>query len=722
MSSAPSSETHAATPASSERPPGAEGAGSVQGELSQIILENSTSCIFMMDARGYCTYMNRAGEQMFGWSLDEIRRQPLHDIIHHHHPDGRPYPMADCPIDRALPENFDIREHEDVFIRRDGTFFPVLVAASPIFDDSGRPVSTVIEVRDVTERRRAEAATLRRSEQLRRLAATATQINAAADVASMMRLVAEEARALVDAHQAVVSTVADGHWAEAIDAVALSSQYVSRDTATTPATVTILDLFAQTRKPVRLTRGGAATHPGFMHSHAATDDYKPLQGLLAVPMSAQDGRTIGLIQLTDKQEGEFDSDDEAMLVQLAQLASVALENQYLYAKEQAARARAEEASRLKDEFLATISHELRTPLTAFLGYGQLLQRRKHDEEYVARTVDKMVQSALVQAQLVEDLLDVSQIASGKFRLELQPLDFATVIHAAIDTIRPTIAAKALQLEVDLGSAASTINGDAGRLQQVVWNLLSNAAKFTPSGGKITVRLQIDEHEACLSVSDTGQGIRLEFLPFVFDRFRQADSTTQRVHGGLGLGLAIVRHFVELHAGTVTAASPGPGQGAVFTVRLPLAIGQTTPAPTSSADNPGAMAYSPQLSGVRVLVVDDNPAILELLNELLASSGATVQTRRSAREGLEAVRTWRPDVLISDISMPGEDGYWLIRSIRALALDEGGATPAVALTAYVSLEHRLRVLAAGFQQYVPKPVEPGELQAVVARLVSKDASF
>ena len=394
--------------------------------------------------------------------------------------------------------------------------------------------------------------------------------------------------------------------------------------------------------------------------------------------------------------------------------------QQLYAQEQSARAQAEEASRLKDEFLATVSHELRTPLTAFLGYAQMLQRRKYDEAYVDRTAGKLVRSARSQAQIIEDLLDVSRIVSGKMRIEAQMIDLAPVIHAALETVRPAVDAKALHLELDLHPGASSIIGDPNRLQQVMWNLLSNAAKFTPAwrsdpGAAGAKRLRY----ALLTISDTGQGISAAFLPHVFDRFRQADSTSNRAHGGLGLGLSIVRHLVELHGGTVQVSSAGAGQGTTFTVRLPLVADQQ--AALISANNKAVnishddAECPPALDGLRILVVDDQPDILELLHEILATCGASVRMCSSARDALETVRTWRPELLISDISMPGEDGYWLIRNIRALPAAQGGGIPAVALTAYVRMEERLRVLAAGFQLYVPKPVEPAELRNVVARL-------
>jgi signal transduction histidine kinase len=554
---------------------------------------------------------------------------------------------------------------------------------------------------------------------LQQLNAASLRINAAPARDEVLRRTAEQARALVPAHQAVTSTTAGQDWSQAINAVSLSEKYAGwrhYDAKTDGSG--IYALICQTNRPMRLTQAELEAHPAWRGFGAHAGAHPPLRGWLAVPLVGRDGRNIGLIQLSDRLEGEFTADDEALIVQLAQVAAIALENQQLYAQEQEARAQAEEASRLKDEFLATVSHELRTPLTAFLGYAELLQRRRRDEAYVARTAEKMLQAARAQAELIEDLLDVSRIVSGKLRIEPGPVALPDVIHAALDTVRPTVEAKGLHVQTELDPAAGAVLGDAGRLQQVVWNLLSNAAKFTPVGGGVEVRLRRDGAHAELSVRDTGQGIAPEFLPFVFDRFRQADSSSQRAHGGLGLGLAIVRHLVELHGGAVAAASAGPGRGATFTVRLPLAA--PDPSAATAPPDPAGLARGEAggaLRGLRVLVVDDQPSILDLIEELLAAEGATVRSCSTAREALALARGWRPDVLVSDIAMPAEDGYWLIERVRALPPDAGGATPALALTAYVRMEDRLRVLAAGFDLYAPKPVDPAELRAMVLRLAT-----
>jgi PAS domain S-box-containing protein len=577
---------------------------------------------------------------------------------------------------------------------------------------------------DVSDRKQAEAAL--REAQIRRLAeeqahaarvqwlnVASLAIVAAPTRDELLRRIAAEARSLIDAEHAVLTPLAPAGWEPAESVRAPDG--AAEGPAPSPFLVdAVARVVCAERRALRLGRGDVLG-PGGPAAGQDEPDW-PAGGVLAAPLLGRDGACLAVIQLVGRPAEPFGAADEGLLQQLAQIAAVALENRTLYEQEQAARAQAEEASRLKDEFLATVSHELRTPLTALLGYAQLLQSRKRDEAYIARTVEKIARSARAQAQITEDLLDVARIVSGKLRIEPRPIDLGAVVLAALETVRPALEAKGLRLEIDMGLEPGRVVGDANRLQQVVWNLLSNAAKFTPAGGLVSVRLERDAHEARLTVSDTGQGISPSFLPFVFDRFRQADSSSQRAQGGLGLGLAIVRHLVELHGGTAEATSRGPGMGAAFTVRLPLA--------QALADLPAAGAEPddrledcpPELRGLRVLVVDDQPEILELLEEILAPCGATVVTCDSARAALARLRAWRPDLLVSDIAMPGEDGYWLIRAVRELAPEQGGATPAVALTAYVRVDDRLRVLEAGFQQYVPKPVEPDELRAVLAGVV------
>jgi PAS domain S-box-containing protein len=395
------------------------------------------------------------------------------------------------------------------------------------------------------------------------------------------------------------------------------------------------------------------------------------------------------------------------------------------AREQVARAEAEAANRAKDEFLATVSHELRTPLNAIVGWGRMIRNTKMDEKGLAHALDIIERNAKLQAQLIDDLLDVSRIISGKLRLTVMPVELPPVIEAALDVIRPAAEAKNIRLQVMLDSNAGLVSGDPDRLQQVIWNLLSNAVKFTQKGGRVQVTLeQLDSH-VLITVSDTGKGIAAEFLPYVFDRFRQADSSITRLHGGLGLGLAIVRQLVDLHGGSVQAQSPGEGQGATFSLQLPVIIAHGSgrfalnaeEANASSAALQGGFGSSPSLEGLAVLVVDDDPDARDLLKAILEERKAQVTTVASAAEAYETIEWLRPNVIISDIGMPGEDGYSLIRNVRLKeARDRQGWKPAIALTAHARVEDRLRALSAGYQAHVAKPVEPAELVAVIASLV------
>ncbi|MGH7323904.1 MAG: PAS domain S-box protein [Candidatus Rokuibacteriota bacterium] len=401
------------------------------------------------------------------------------------------------------------------------------------------------------------------------------------------------------------------------------------------------------------------------------------------------------------------------------------ERTLLFAREQAARAEAEAANRAKDEFLATLSHELRTPLSAILGWARMLRTTKLPEDQAARALETIERNARLQAQLVEDVLDVSRVITGKLRLDVRLVELQPIIEAALDVVRPAADAKAIRLEATLAPSVGPISADPDRLQQVVWNLLSNAVKFTPNGGRIEVRLENADAHVRITVSDTGKGINPDFLPHVFDRFRQADSSITKAHGGLGLGLAIVRQLVELHGGTVHALSRGEGHGATFTVYLPL-MGISTE--RSDSDRPFPMLRdevrvesTPALGGLRILVVEDEADSRELFTAALQRCGAEVIAAASATEALEAIDRLRPDVLLSDIGMPGIDGYELIRRVRRLESGRGERIPALALTAYASPEDRARALAAGFDRHAAKPAEPADLAKTVAAMAGRTAS-
>lgn len=382
----------------------------------------------------------------------------------------------------------------------------------------------------------------------------------------------------------------------------------------------------------------------------------------------------------------------------------------------------EKNNRLKDEFLSVLSHELRTPLNAMMGWSTLLRGGKLDSARVEQGLEIIERNAKSQAQLIDDLLDISRIITGKLRLNVRPISLVPVIEAALDTVRPAAEARSIRIQTVLDSDAGPISGDPDRLQQVVWNLLSNAIKFTPKRGRVQVRLERINSHVEIIVSDTGQGISAEFLPHVFNRFTQADSSMTRSHSGLGLGLAIVRSIVELHGGTIHAESPGEGQGSTFVVNLPLTIVHrpldTPDRVHSTARTDVPLDAAPSLNGIQILIVDDEADAREMLRVLLEQCGGSVTSAACAREALEALQRFKPDVLVSDIGMPDEDGYALIARVRGLRADEGGQTPAIALTAYARREDRIRALAAGFQSHIVKPVEPAELIAVINSLAKR----
>lgn len=393
------------------------------------------------------------------------------------------------------------------------------------------------------------------------------------------------------------------------------------------------------------------------------------------------------------------------------------ERQRLLESERAARQEAERVSRMKDQFLATLSHELRTPLNAIFGWTQLLKRGKDDPEMVAEGIDVIDRNVRVQTQLIEDLLDMSRIISGKVRLDVQRVELPEVIHAALEVVQPAAEAKGIRLEKVIDPNAGPVSGDPARLQQVLWNLLTNAIKFTSKGGKVCILLERVNSHVQISVSDTGEGINPDFLPHLFERFSQADGSSKRKHGGLGLGLSIVKSLVEMHGGTITARSEGPGKGALFAVHLPLRVTTQDEAPTL-ATSPGTraslLANSPKLTGVKVLIVDDEPDARELVKRVLVEYEAVPALADSAAAASRMLPSFLPDVIVSDIGMPEQDGYEFIRSIRK----EGVRTPAVALTAFARPQDRIRSIQAGYQVHLPKPVEPAELVAVIASLAGR----
>jgi len=534
---------------------------------------------------------------------------------------------------------------------------------------------------------------------------------------------------------------------------------VGDETLASPqASEDLLDRLLTEGRPVRLSDAAGTLEAVHLSSPRVS-----MQSFLGAPILSP-AHAYGWLYLSNKLDAdEFSEADERLAVTLATQAAASYENARLYAeaqrhaselqqevaerklaeeararllvREQAARAEAERANRTKDEFLATLSHELRTPLTAILGWTHLIRGGNLDDSMMTRALETIERNARAQSQLIDDLLDVSRIITGKLMLDFRPVELSTIIEATMDTVRPMAEAKSIGLRPALRTSHCVVSGDPARLQQVVWNLFSNAVKFTPEGGSVEVGLTCDEQRVELEVKDTGQGINQDFLPYIFDRFRQADGTTTRKHGGLGLGLAIVRHLVELHGGSIRAHSDGNGQGATFTLSLPLASSPTVPdddAEDATAERPAAvtpaaaadgnelpsLAQSDVLGGLRILIVDDEADTRELVQEVLARQGAEVRMSGSTAEALRALAAWNPHLLISDIGMPVEDGYELIKQVRQFDAEHHGQIPAVALTAYAGAEDHRRALDAGFQMHLAKPIVPKLLIETVARVAGR----
>jgi signal transduction histidine kinase/DNA-binding response OmpR family regulator len=510
-----------------------------------------------------------------------------------------------------------------------------------------------------------------------------------------------------------------------------------------PVAQRALDQVIAKRGPVRLTELDE-----LLQEDGPTSD--SIRSFLGTPIFSAT-RVCGWIYMLNKVNApEFSEADERLVATMATQVAIAYENATLYTdaqlhatklrleiaerkqaeeqraemlvREQAARADAEQANRTKDEFLATLSHELRTPLTAILGWSHLVRTGKLEPAQLTRALETIERNARSQSQLIDDLLDVSRIITGKLQIEPRPIDVCSVIEAAIEAIKPSFESKDIKIETALEPAACLVLGDANRLQQVFWNLLSNAVKFTPEAGTVRVQVKRMPPIVRVSVSDSGIGIKPEFLPFIFDRFRQADGSTTRVHGGLGLGLSIVKHLVQMHGGNVQVESRGENKGAVFAVDFPLAAASSSAVSDNGSAKDAELSVLPAgfarvLEGLRILVVDDEPDARELVRAILTGCGGEVNCCESAAEAMTAIREWKPDLLVSDIGMPNEDGYSLIRKVRKLR-SKRSKLPAVALTAYATKEDKARALATGFQMHVAKPIEPETLVMSIASTIGR----
>jgi PAS domain S-box-containing protein len=665
------------------------------------ILEFIPTALWSIDGDWRFTYLNREAERLFGIREDVVRGMSVWTAL-----PAFVGTALDRELHRAVAENravaFDLRMPPAGRCYR--------VRAHP----AGGGLSVVL--RDVTDRVQLEAdramINAREDElgrQLRALtdSALGQKLSGLDSLEALLRVISDQARVLVGAHQALTTVVPDGDWRRAIQIVSLSEKYAAWRASEATGGEGIWRIVWDSNRPLRLTQAELEAHPRWQRF--GPKGAAPVRGLLAVPLIGHDGHPLGVIQVADRVESEFTAVNEAMLVQLAYLTSAAVENVRLSRT-------AHEAHRLKDDFLAILSHELRTPLSAILGWARVLRTTQPDRGTTERALESIERNVLTQTKLIDDLLDISRILSGRLRLEVGPVELGLVITAAVETARPAAEAKGVRLEKALDPSAGPISGDPDRLRQIVSNLISNAVKFTPGGGSILVRLERRLTVAEVAVTDTGLGIVPERLAHVFEPSRQSDGGRGHSQGGLGFGLVVARHLTELQGGAIRAESVGIGRGATFTVSFPIAA---TGSPTTRTAREARIREGPPalpvLAGLTVLIVDDDDDTRDMLRFVLGQLGAEVRTAAGSGQALDHLAHGLPDVLVSDIGMPGEDGYSLICRIRNLPPERGGRVPAVALTAHVKPEDRMRALAAGFQTHVPKPVDPDELALAIARL-------
>jgi PAS domain S-box-containing protein len=623
----------------------------------------------------------------------------------------------------------------------DGKYRWFLTRVNAVRDRHGQVVRWVGTNTDVDEVKRAEQALREESHVLELLNSTGSALASTRDLRSLLQTATDAAAGIAGARFGAFFYHGEAGHGRLFTLYTMSG-------ATPPAFENFAEpqataLFGPSLAgagPVRSTDIAHETHTIFRAPYFGLSVGHPsVRSYLSVPVVARSGEVLGSMFFGHPQPDVFTERTERIVAGIAAQAAVAIDNTRLYEaahqaaeerkvlleSEREARAEAERTSQMKDEFLATLSHELRTPLSAILGWAQVLRRGSRDGADLQRGLQTIERNARAQAQLIEDLLDMSRITSGKVLLDTQVLNPAGFIDAAIETVRPAAEAKNIRLERHVEPAAGLIAGDPGRLQQVIWNLLSNAIKFTPRDGAVKVALARRGANLEISVSDTGIGIGPEFITHVFERFRQADASTTRQHGGLGLGLSIVKHLVEQHGGTVRAESRGEGLGARFTIELPLAKAQPAPARAGRIAQLSPMPTTPEmtlrdLSPLDILVVDDDRDARELMARILTDCHASVRTAASAREALAMVRAAAPDLLITDLGMPEVDGFGLLAWVRALGREHGGSVPAIALTAFARSEDRLRALEAGFSAHISKPVEPSELIAAVAGIAGPAA--
>lgn len=634
--------------------------------------------------------------------------------------DGRPFPLEEHPFAQVKRTGRPVEGIEFAIERPDGSRVIVSANAAPLWDANQAFAGVVMVLIDITEREAAAAALREEREIAETLYRIGTVVAAELDTGKVVQAVTDAATRLSGAQFGAFFFNKADEQGEAYTLFTLSG--VPREHFERFPMPRNTPVFEPTFRGTEVVRADDITQdPRFGQNppyHGLPPGHLPVRSYLAVPVVSRSGAVLGGLFCGHERAGVFTERTERLVEGIAAQAAIALDNARLYEAERTAREAAEGANKAKDEFLSVLSHELRTPLTPIIGYTEMLRRRRNvSPETLARAIEVIDRSARMQARLVSDLLDVSRIITGKLDLDLHPVDLGVVMRAAVEALRPEAVARSVQLHTHLEIAARVI-GDSDRLQQVFWNLLSNAIKFTPEGGQVHVWLDRDENEARITVQDTGKGIAPALLPHVFERFWQADSSSTRAYGGLGLGLAIVRHLVEAHGGRVSAESAGPGTGATFRVWLPLALPDRETGQKAETTAPAREKDTSALAGVRVLLVEDEPDTRALLRLLLEGEGATVTEADGVTEALACMDASVPDVLLADIGMPEEDGYSLIAKVRARPPEQGGGVPAVALTAYASTDDRRLTLAAGFQRHLAKPVDPAAVIATLAELVGR----
>jgi PAS domain S-box-containing protein len=698
----------------------------------QDVCDNATVALFVMDDQQCCVYMNPAAESLTGYRLDEVMGSALHNFIHHTRPDGTYYPLEECPVDRAAPTNMQERG-EEIFVHRDGSFYPVHFTASPVRRD-GEVVGTVIEVQDARPRQQQE----REREALHAIGLLILQ---ELSHEKIVDAVTEASTQLTGAQFGAFFYNVRDEDGESYTLYTIAG--VPKEHFSQFPLPRATHLFGPTFRGEGVIRSAdIRTDPRYgkmAPHHGMPPGHLPVRSYLAVPVSLGDGQVVGGLFFGHEEPGRFTESHERLVETLAAQAAIGLNKASLYQEALFARRRAEHdavekqklyeeaasANEAKDQFLATVSHELRTPLTSILGWAQMLTAGKLDEPTRMRAIATIERNARSQAQIVEDLLDISRIVNGKLRLNVQLFSPQTSLESALEALRPAAAAKNIRLQLVMDPMAGPVSGDPERLQQIAWNLLSNAIKFTQKGGRVQLTLRKLDSNVQIIVSDNGAGIPAEHLPTIFETFTQVDPTSTRKHGGLGLGLAIVRKLVELHGGTVAASSDGPGKGAVLTVALPLAaLKEDTPTIENSAGVVTGRFSIPtstgdfRLEGATILLVEDDDDARGMIAAVLLSARAVVESASNAYEALIKYEGIQPDLIVSDIGMPDMDGYEFIAELRRRERDGGRPiAPAVALTAYARVQDRMRALTAGFQMHIAKPVEPAELLTVLSSLRS-----